>query len=49
VFGLQSIALRDVSEISNLDSSTAEAALRSLEQMKEHLSAVINFKNPSEK
>lgn len=39
----QSIAVRDVSELSNLDSGTAAAALHSLEQMKQHLSAVINF------
>lgn len=38
----QSITIQDVSELSNLDSSTAAAALRSIEQMKEHLSAVIN-------
>ena len=43
VFVIQSIVVKDVSELSNLDSGTAAAALRSLEQMQEHLSAVVNF------
>lgn len=38
----QSIAVQDVSELSNLDSGTAAAALFNLDQMREHLSAVIN-------
>jgi len=47
MFGFQSIAflgVSELSELSNLDSGAAQAALHSLEQMKEHLSAVINFK-----
>lgn len=40
----QTIAFQDVSELSNLDFGTAKAALCSLEQMKEQLSAVINYK-----
>jgi len=40
---------RDVSELSNLDSSTLMEAVRRLDQMKEQISAVVNSKNPTEK